>query len=522
MSDLETMPYGKDDSAPMFRSSAVDADPASQAGVAAGFVKALQTEAILVLGASKGADLVPIEYHGDFNWDWTQGNGDVNKPTYDYISGAMTPSTDASGTFAVGGSGSLAGIYAQLVNAIVWQFNTADQNALTTAQTNSAVQAEALVSTYTSIYGSITPAQMATAQKVAPGIATPSDYVLTYQAGYLWAGVPVGSPALSWHTMQAAPNLFNLLANAPPSADQVIESISAYLNAFGPAVTLIDEQFFGNNLLKNIQANLTPSAANGGVLQSNPTSTAYFPGFDSSMQPTDILSDLKNAAQAATVSFSASASSQSNYNVSFSGGGSFGWAGELLGISAGTSFQGDVAGQSSSGSSFDITMVYPGLTIVPFTPTVFGNTSAGATGWLDETVLYQALTNYNGGSKSTGFTFLSGLPAGITLGQNGVGYLSAVVLSAYPTITIDFSEGSMSSFQSWLATQTSFSVSLFGFIPIGGGSVDTYTAATSQNSTNSGFTLTLTPPLLSSSTAAPNQQVPVLAGQIAWLGAGPA
>ena len=80
---------------------------------------------------------------------------------------------------------------------------------------------------------------------------------------------------------------------------------------------------------------------------------------------------------------------------------------------------------------------------------------------------------------------------GITLGQDGLGYLQAIVVSGYPTITVEFTNGNYSQFSSWLSTHTSVSVSLFGFIPLGSSSVDTYTASASQSS--SGSSLTLTP-----------------------------
>ena len=65
-------------------------------------------------------------------------------------------------------------------------------------------------------------------------------------------------------------------------------------------------------------------------------------------------------------------------------------------------------------------------------------------------------------------------------------------------------------------------MSLFGFIPLGSSSVDTYTASASQSQTGSGFTLTLTPPAPGSqgqTIPVANQTVPVLAGQVFWVGA---
>jgi hypothetical protein len=222
------------------------------------------------------------------------------------------------------------------------------------------------------------------------------------------------------------------------------------------------------------------------------------------------------------VQFSAQQSSQSGYNVSFSGQAGFNWGGELLGVSAGTSFRGDVAAQQGSGSSVQVTMKYPGVTIIPIYPTAWQQSSGPSTGWFYEPIIHQAWVNSQAGAGATsGFTFLNGVPGGITLGETGMGYLQGIVVSGYPTITMNFTEGNYQQFSSWLSTHTQVSVSLFGFIPLGSTSVDTYTASASQSSSGTGFTLTLTPPAPGSQgqlIPAPDQTVPVLAGQVFRLG----
>ncbi|NNB97300.1 hypothetical protein HI113_25690 [Corallococcus exiguus] len=497
----------------------IAADPTDKAQLVAAYILALKAGTVGVLGAAKEATLVPIEYNGDFNWDWTTGNVDINKLTYDYISGAVSPSTDIPGACAVGGTGSLPNLYGELVKALTWQFNPADEAALQAALTKSSVQEQSIVATYTGIYGPITHAQLLTAQQVSASIQKPIDYILTYQAGYLWAGVPSNTAPISLISMQNTPNLRELLQYAPPSAEPVIQAISEYVNALGPSASLMDAQSFGSSLLANLKKNLTPSATNGGILQSNPPSAQqYFPAFSSNMQPGDILAGLQNSSQTAYVNFTASSAEQGGYNVSFSGGGSMSWGGMLLGISVGANFQGDVAAQQGSGSTFDIEMSFPGVTAIPFAPASYQINSDGNTGWLDETVLYQALNNYNNGSKDTGFTFQSGLPSGIKLGPGGVGYLSTVVVSAYPTIKITFAEGDYSTWMQWLSAHASVSVDLFGFISLGGANAGAFSAQVQQNTSSSGFSLTLTPPPVVSSTSAPNQGVPVLAGQVSWLG----
>ncbi len=495
-------------------------DVPGQATLLAEYITQLRNQAANLFGASVAASLVPVQYNGDLNWSWTSGAGDVNQLTYNFISGAVTPS--ATGDMVqVGGAGSFTNVYQQLVNAITWEFGAADNATLQAAMTQSQTQATSVVSTYVGIYGAPTQAQMLAAQAVNPLIANTLDYIVGYMAGYQWAGIPTGKPALSLFAMQTTPNLRALLQYAPASAQPVIQGLVAYLNALGPGAALTDKQSLGNYTLQQLKNNLTPSLANGGILLSNPPSSNYFLGYSSNKQPSQIVQDLNNPDQSVTVSFSSQASSQSQYNIAFSGQAGFNWGGALLGISAGTSFKGDVAAQQGAGTATVITMKYPGVNIIPFYPAAWQQTSGGSTGWFYEAAIHQAWVNSRAQTPDSGFTFKNGVPAGITLGEDGLGYLSAAVVSGYPTITVNFTDGNYQQFASWLSTHTQVSVSLFGFIPLGSSSVDTYTASASQSSSQQGFTLTLTPPAPGSQgqlIPVPNQTVPVLAGQVFRLG----
>jgi hypothetical protein len=402
--------------------------------------------------------------------------------------------------------------------------SAADNATMQQAATQSQTQASAIVQAYVAVYGPPTAAQMQTAQAFNPFIQTPLDYIMVYLAGYLWAGKP--TRPLTQTSMQSTPNLSTLLQYAPPSATPVIQSIPAYLNALGSSTSLMDMQSLGGFTLQQIKNNLlTPSQANGGTQLFNPPSSNYFAGYFSSLIPSQILQDLSNTSQQVTMTFSATASSSSSYNISFSGQAGFSWGGDLLDVSASTSWRGDVARAQGAGSTMNITMTYPGVTVIPMFPKPWQQSSGGTSGWWYEPIIYQAFANFQAGSKAqSGFIFKNGLPQGITLGQDGLGYLQAIVVSGYPTITVEFTNGNYSQFSSWLSTHTSVSVSLFGFIPLGSSSVDTYTASASQSSSGSSFTLTLTPPAPGSAgqiIPVASQTVPVLAGQVFWVGETP-
>jgi hypothetical protein len=493
-------------------------DCPGQAELAARYIAELKQQSAVLLGGTTAARLVPLEYNGDLNWYWTDGIS-FNALTYNYISGAINPSGDASGLYHVGGAGSFGNLYQELINAIAWQFGAADNAAMQQAATQSQTQASAIVQAYMSVYGAPTAAQMQEAQAYNDLITQPIDYILMYLAAYLWAGKP--APPLTRTTMQNAANLGTLLQYAPPSATPVIQAIPPYLQTLGASARLMDMQTLAGFTLSQIKRNLlAPSATNGGTQLFNPPSPNYYAGYFSNLTPSQILQAFASGSPQVTISISATVSPSGSYTISFAGEPSFDWCGDLFNISAG-SFRGDVARQAGAGSAMTLTMVYPGVSIMPLFPKAWQQISGGSTGWWYEAIVDQAWSNYQlGPGAPSGFTFLTGVPVGIELGPDGLGYLSAVV-AGDPTITIAFTNGDYAAFSSWLSTHTTVSVSLFGFMPLGSASSDPYTARVSPAAP--GFTLTLTPPLPGSRgqiVPAASQTVPVLAGQVSWLGAG--
>lgn len=501
---------------------------ASQAAVAAQYIKAAAGTANDILGAQLQTPLVPLQLpaQGDFTWSYTNGNN-FNATTYNYVTGAVTPSSADPSILQLGANSTFTNAYQTLLNGISFQYSTADQQRLQDSQTKSDTQATSVVSAYNAQYGAPTAAQYeaaSTALGYTIGANNEIDYITQYMCGYIWAGKP--SSPLSLQAMQNSPSLSDLLANAPASAQSTIMQVQAYLNALGPGAQLRDAQSLGNWTLKQLKNNMTPSAANGGMQLFNPTSSGFALGYSLSPSTGSILQQLSNTGQSATFSFTAQQTSSQQYDISFSGSAGISFGGWLLGGSAGTSWQGDLAGVSGAGSSMTITVTYPGLTKISVAPMGWNGAALQSpggvtTGWWYEAILFQALQNLQlGANAQTGFTFGSAIPGNIQLGTNGTGFLSTIVVSSYPTISVQFNNGSYSAFSQWLRTHTSVSVSLFGCIPLGGASVDTYTASAQQGSSDSSFTLTLTPPPPAGITIPVQQQtVPVLGVTATWAGA---
>jgi hypothetical protein len=505
------------------RASAIYAAPGTpdlpgQAALAATYIAQLKKAAAALLGPG-AASLVPLAYNGDLNWYWTDGIS-FNAATYSYISGAIAPSPGSAGLYQVGGAGSFGNLYQELINGIVWQLSPADADAIQEAVTRGETQATAIVAAYVATFGAPTPAQMQAAKALNPLIATPLDYVLLHAAGYLWAGRPL--PPLSLTAMRNAPDLPALLQYAPPSAQPTVQAISPYLGTLGIGATLMDRQSLGGFILSQIKANLgAPSAMNGGMQLFNPPSASYYLGYSSSVSPAEILQELGSPGRAVTIAFSAAPAPSSGYTISFPGEAGIAWAGDLLDISAGPSFRGDVAAQAGAGSAMTVTPAYPGVTIVPFLPAAWQQTPAGSSGWWHAPIIDQAWANFQAGPKApSGFTFVNGVPSRIRLGQDGLGYLSAVVLAGNPTVTIEFPGRSYGQFSSWLSTPANLSISLFGFIPLGSPAADPYMASASPS--GAGFALRLapsTPGSLGPIVSTADETMPVLAGQVSWAGA---
>ena len=183
---------------------------------------------------------------------------------------------------------------------------------------------------------------MQAAQAINPSIATPIDYIMMYQAGYLWAGKP--TPPLSMTRCRARPT------SAPScNSPRLPRSPSSRrCRLIQRAGSLREESWRRSpsapSPCSRSRTILTLSATNGGINLFNPLSApSYYVGYSSNATPSEILQDLGNTTQQVTMSFSASASSSSSYNISFSGEAGFNWGGDLLDVSASTSWRGDVA-----------------------------------------------------------------------------------------------------------------------------------------------------------------------------------
>ena len=461
------------------------------------FYAALQSSAQAALAGTLNAPITPIQAgsQGDFPYVYQNANLAFNLNTYNFLSGVVSPGS-FPGAAQIGPGGSFVAGYGSLLTQIFYQLSATDNAILTAAQLAAAQQQTNTVQTYTGIFGPITPAQLTTAATVLGYTPQNFDYVVGYALGSQWSGA---TPPLSYTTMQNARNLQALLPRMPPSGGPVVIAVQQYLAALGGAANAIQSRFnAGTWLINQLQSAIQSPTLGVNAMQTvdpngNPAPIVSQYGISKSAQ--QILNDLAGSSSI-SMGMSIQSSSSSNYNVSINGGTSFSIGGPILTFTGGTSTQFNMESLQGAGSAMAISVKYTGYSVVPSAPQAQQTVGGGGTiGWYSQQILQEAYSNFKSGFTGSGMMF-HGTPS-ITLDQYPSGnfnLLSNVVISNYPTISINYSNGSYSQFSQSFATQTSGSVKLFGFIPIGGGSMSTYQASTQQGSSNSNFSVNFVPP----------------------------
>jgi hypothetical protein len=198
------------------------------------------------------------------------------------------------------------------------------------------------------------------------------------------------------------------------------------------------------------------------------------------------------------VTASVQQSSSSSKTVSIDGNASIGFSEDLISFDGGTEFHYNMESAQGAGSEVDVTITYTGWSDVPVQPaalTTVGGTSPSTVGWYAPQLLKEAYRNLQAGANApSGLTFprhwnsvdLDRFP----MGQ--FNFLSTILITNYPTITLHYTAGDYAQFQESLATHTTGTVSVLG-IPVASVSINTYNMDSHQNSSNSDFTVTLTP-----------------------------
>lgn len=437
-------------------------------------------------------DITPINFNtrGDFNFIYDVKVNTFNENTYDYINSLATPSTDGDGSLQL--SGVFSNIYSQVMTGIAYVLSQADQQRLNEAATNSAAQANALVTEYQTTFGEITEADITAAAAKVPSVSDAVSYVIDYKFMYVWSGREMkGESPLPTAQVLASRDINEQFPWIPASAQPLVNLLVNWLNVDEGVAPIRDSQSNGKWLLQQLRSNTQqPTSANGGMtLLSTQGTEAPGVGFDINVASQEILNGLRNEGQAINVNIAASKTSQStlNVNVEGQGGGTLPLM-DFLSLSASGGASYDMFSFHGAGESATVEVTYPGFVAVPMAPTDFDQSNG--LGWYDASPIQQALKN--GDADVTGFKFVTSPAVNLKRG-GGFGRLTSLLISNYPTIKITYDKGDYNQVKQTFEQHTSWDVKFLWF-SVGSGSESTYSSKLEQNSHSGGFSITLTPP----------------------------
>jgi hypothetical protein len=463
----------------------------------------------------------PVEAGGQGDFPYYYLNSGSNPPaftlqTFNFISAQVYPSPDVEGSLAIQSGGSFNAAYLALINQINFQLSNADQQALTNAQNSAVGTANNLVQQFQTTIGPITQAQIAAATAALPDVPFTGaqgniNYIMNYVLGLLWSGA---TPPLTWQEMQNSQNLQALLPKMPAAGPQILPSVTAYLNAVAAAIPYNDQLQQGSWTIAQIKSNL--QTANLSYPKKNPTgpgpagmyvvdptgqqAPTYSPSYAITRNSLQIVNDL-GSSNSVSVTIKVTEQSAGQFSMSINGGASFSFGGPFLTFSGGTSGSIDLVTTNGAGTSCAITLTYTGFSNVPIAPMAWSGAQWGTNpnftaGWYYPAVIQEAYQNFQlGSSATTGFNFasepsisLDSFPAGL------FNDLTNVLISNYPTISVQYTQGNYSTFSQQIATNSSGTVKLFGFIPIGSASMSTYSSKVTSTSSQSTFSVNFTAP----------------------------
>ncbi|TDM08444.1 MAG: hypothetical protein C4K60_03055 [Ideonella sp. MAG2] len=183
---------------------------------------------------------------------------------------------------------------------------------------------------------------------------------------------------------------------------------------------------------------------------------------------------------------------------------------ELMDISIGGSASYDLSRYTSSGSSVNMSFNYPGITLVPATPSPLSLDNS--TGWFDMEILTEVVAN--SGKDATGYA-LQGSAFSVA-DVFGVGKalsrLKTFVICQAPTITMVFTQANNSLITSDLQVNASIKLDLFGLFTLGSASGSYQVHDVKQDSQAGTVTVTFGPPVVSGTIPLQQQVAYVLGG----------
>ena len=455
------------------------------------FIDAIQSKVASLLGSQLPGNFSMVSYPPGFH------------PAVQYGSAAYYNSTmlDAfNGTVEVGSNGMttlgnqlFSTLYSRILNAAQYQYSPAD---------NKIVNDPAIESQRISVVNSASSGGFVAAYGV-----TPVNYQ-TVMGAVLKNFAPTGKEN-DWsdgNIAAAAKQLPN--AGFPGLAS----AISANINLLAPLNRIIGEQQAASEELAAAQANSTnPSAENGGL---QTTSSTYYVGWTPMPANQQIQGGLESGSK---VSIAISASNFSSSKADLSINGKTGFSIPIfdvvdIGVTASSSY--DWSKYTSSSSSLEMTIDYPGVTVVQIDPMPLS--ADNKTGWYDQSLL-QSIISGSGDDNVSGFKIAPTDQYAVDkmFGQGKpFSRLKTLVVSQAPTITMTFSADMANSVESSFKEKASVDVKLFGLFSVGSFDQSYGIQKVDKDKTSGKVTVVFAPPKIRGNVPLDQQVCSVLGGVV--------
>lgn len=490
---------------------------------------------------------LPLEGQNDFNYNW-QGLNDptlFNANTFNQINSILEPGTNSSPlvpTLMLTPAQTFGAGWSALINQMQYVLSRTDLENLNS--TNEAAQAQqaAVITAYTQNISPITQDMLTAAQtamgKAAPVPFTQFNYVVDYTMCWVWSGFTQGlisTPLTYMQIQQGARVPSKLFPRMPAGGASVLAPMTAYLDKVNSVLALQGELSTGTFNVTQLQENTSqPTLTNPQTGMNTVTSTGAPPttvnAWDIQTSPQEIVNGLGGlppampATSSIQVSVEATQQSANSYSMSINGGASFTVGSGWLTFTGSSEVSYNMVDQEWAGSSYSVNIEYDYPTTVSgIQPMIYDPNTTN--GWMWGLALQQALLNYkadqlkpNSAPNNTGYNFLNEPLFDVDKGGN-FGYINSLLISLYPTITINYQNGDYNAFTSQFSQSSTGSLKLFGSLTLASGGEATQSMTAEQNSTGQGFTVKIAPPPPTVATGYYDQTACIIAVQPAYPGA---
>lgn len=453
------------------------------------FVAAITEKVSTTLGTKLPGKFEMVSYPPGFHPAVQYGaSAYYNSTMLDVFNGMLE--VGSNGMLTLGNSQFSTTYYKILTNA-TYQYSTAD---------NKVVQDPSIANQQISVVTTATSGGFVAAYGVTP---------VTYQTVIAALLKNFSAAPTDWSTSNISAAA-STLGNAGFASLQA--AIANAVQQLSPLNTILGAQAAANAELAAALANTQkPSAANGGLPIN---ATDFYVGW-TPMPDNNTIQGGLDSTSSVTIKIAASNLDSSSASVSIAG--KTGFSVPIfdivdIGITASSSY--NWTKNTTSASSMEMSIEYPGMTIVQIDPLTLS--ADYAKGWYDETLL-KSIVDGSGNPDVSGFKIdPSNQYAVSKMFGPGKAFsrLRTCVISQAPTITMTFSADQATSVMSSFKEQSSTSVKLFGLFSVGSFDQSYSITKVHQESASGTVTVTMAPPAIKG-TIAPEKQVCNVLGGVA-------